>query len=289
MIWALALITTKHVPPVASAVREAQWRKLAAGLFYVIKRRDLLVVFAMVFFVGTFSMHLSVMSAAMAVYFGRGAGDYGLLNSIVAIGSLVGALLVARRPDARIIHVIIAAAALGVAAIIAAGMPIFWLFAAMHVFFGFASSTLFTTANGYVQMTAAPEVRGRVLALYMAIVMGGTPIGAPLVGAAADTFGAPSTYLISGVGALVAFGVGMWWIASERKRALAGLPPAGVELDVERLPSAAGDPLPVTEDAILVDTNSVPLEGVPTTGVIHLPYLLPEEDSAEGTEDAPER
>lgn len=216
MLAALALITTKHVKYSDGVKRESQLMQLSAGLRYVFGRRDLLIIFVMVFLVGTFSMNFPVMSSTMAVEFGRGASDYGLLSSILAVGSLGGALLAARRPAARMRLVIMAAGGLGAVSLASAVMPTFWTFAATLVFFGFATSSMLTTANGFVQTTADPAVRGRVLALYMAILMGGTPIGAPLVGAAADALGARSTFVISGVAALVAFMVGMVWLITDR-------------------------------------------------------------------------
>uniref|UniRef100_UPI003A853E2C MFS transporter n=1 Tax=Leucobacter sp. BZR 635 TaxID=3378705 RepID=UPI003A853E2C len=217
MLGALSMITTSHTRAPKSDKRESQLRQLSAGFRYVMQRRDILVIFIMVFLVGAFSMNFPVMSSTMAVEFGRGAADYGLLSSILAIGSLTGALLAARRPAARMRVVIISVGGLGIVSLLGAVMPTYWLFASTLVFFGLATSTMMTTANGFVQTTSDPAVRGRVLALYMAILMGGTPIGAPLVGAAADALGARSTFVISGVAALIAFAVGMTWLVSDRK------------------------------------------------------------------------
>lgn len=217
VLGALAAIRTRRVKPPQTGRRESQWRQLSAGFRYVRGRHDLLVIFAMVFLVGAFSMNFPVISSTMAIEFGRGASDYGLLSSVLAIGSLAGALLSARRPAARMRVVIIAVGGVGIVSVIAAVMPSFWTFAATLVFFGLAISTMLTTANGFVQTTAAPAVRGRVLALYMAILMGGTPIGAPLVGAAADALGPRSTLFISAAAGLLAFGIGLAWLFSERK------------------------------------------------------------------------
>lgn len=216
VIGALLLITARRKAPPANAPRESQLRQLSAGFRYVKQRHDLLVIFVIVFLVGAFSMNFPVMSSTMAVEFGRGAGDYGLLSSILAIGSLSGALLSARRPEARMRVVIISVGGIGIMSLIAALMPSFWTFAATLVFLGLAISTMLTTANGFVQTTADPAVRGRVLALYMAILMGGTPIGAPLVGAAANALGARSTLFISAAAAMLAFGIGLTWLLTER-------------------------------------------------------------------------
>jgi MFS family permease len=71
---------------------------------------------------------------------------------------------------------------------------------------------MMTTANGYVQTTTEPVLRGRVLALYMAILMGGTPIGAPIVGWVASEFGPRSAILVGAVAAFVAFAIGATWL-----------------------------------------------------------------------------
>jgi MFS family permease len=216
VLGALLLIDARPPARPAGAVRESQLRQLSAGFRYVRGRHDLLVIFVMVFLVGAFSMNFPVISSTMAVEFGRGASDYGLLSSILAIGSS-GALLAARRPSARMRVVVISVGGIGVVSLVAALMPSFWTFAATLVFFGLAISTMLTTANGFVQTTADPAVRGRVLALYMAILMGGTPVGAPLVGAAADALGPRSTLVISGAAGLLAFGIGLAWLFTERE------------------------------------------------------------------------
>lgn len=217
VLGALLLIDVRRKAPAAGASRESQLRRLSAGFRYVRRRHDLLVIFVMVFLVGAFCMNFPVISSTMAVEFGRGASDYGLLSSILAIGSLSGALLSARRPEARMRVVIVAVGGVGAMSLVAALMPTFWTFAATLVFFGLAISTMLTTANGFVQTTADPAVRGRVLALYIAILMGGTPIGAPLVGAAADALGPRSTLVISAIAGLLAFGIGLTWLFTERR------------------------------------------------------------------------
>ena len=127
-------------------------------------------------------MNFPIFASTMAIEFGEQADGYGLLSSILAIGSLTGALLAARRDRARIRVVVDGDAALRVAATVSAFMPTYWLYAVTLMVTGFAVVTTLTTANGYVQTTTDPVLRGRVMALYMAILMGGTPIGAPIVG-----------------------------------------------------------------------------------------------------------
>jgi len=178
----------------------------------VAKRPDLIVTFAMVFLVGAFGMNFPIYASTMALEFGQDADGFGLLSSILAIGSLAGALLAARRDQARIRVVIGGTLLFAVAAAVSAFMPSYWTYAATLMFTGFAVVTMLTTANGYVQTTTDPALRGRVLALYMAILMGGTPIGAPIVGWVASEFGPRVAILVGATAALVAFGVGSTWL-----------------------------------------------------------------------------
>ena len=92
-------------------------------------------------------------------------------------------------------------------------MPTFWTFAASTILIGLGAVTILTTANGYVQTTTEPALRGRVMALYMAILVGGTPIGAPIVGAVADGLGPRWALGIAAVvAAMVAALIGVGWL-----------------------------------------------------------------------------
>lgn len=197
--------------------RAGQRAQLAAGFRYVRRRHDLVVVFAIVFLMGAFGMNFPIVSSTMAVEFGRGAGEYGLLSSILAIGSLTGALLAARRQDARLRVVILSAGGFGLSCVVSALMPSFWSFAVSLVLMGFMTVTLLTTANGFVQTTTPPHLRGRVLALYLAVLMGGTPLGAPIVGAVADAFGARWTLGVAAIAGLLACAIGVVWLFRERE------------------------------------------------------------------------
>ncbi|MFJ6653410.1 MFS transporter [Microbacterium sp. NPDC091313] len=209
MIVALVLIRAHELLPRAKAPGAS---RLADGFRYVARRPDLIVTFAMVFLVGAFGMNFPIFASTMALEFGQQADGYGLLSSIVAIGSLAGALLAARRDRARIRVVIGGTLLFAVVSVVSAFMPTYWTYAVTLVFTGFAVVTMLTTANGYVQTTTDPALRGRVLALYMAILMGGTPVGAPIVGWVAAEFGPRVAILVGGAGALVAFAIGATWL-----------------------------------------------------------------------------
>lgn len=175
-----------------------------AGVGYVRSRPDLVLILTTVFFVGTFGMNFQMTSALMATeVFDKGATEYGILGSIMAIGSLAGALVAARRelPTRRLV---VGAALSFVVVEIAAGlMPTYLAFAVILPLLGLSALTMVTAANAYIQLTVTPQMRGRVAALYLMVFMGGTPFGAPVIGWIGDTFGARWTLILGGVVAAV--------------------------------------------------------------------------------------
>ncbi|MBT2483618.1 MULTISPECIES: MFS transporter [unclassified Microbacterium] len=211
MILALMLMRQSLLAP---RLKNRNRGGLAAGFRYVWARSDLRVVFVTVFLVGAFGMNFPIFASTMAIEFGSGADGYGVLSSILAIGSLAGALLAARRDRARVRVVILAAGGFGIAAFVSSAMPTYASYAVTLMFTGFMIVTLLTTANGYVQMTTDPALRGRVLALYMAVIMGSTPVGAPIAGWVADTFGPRAAIMLGGTAGLVACAIGAVWVFS---------------------------------------------------------------------------
>lgn len=166
---------------------------------YLWRRPDLMMVLVAVFFAGTFGLNFQLTSALMATsVFHKGAGEYGILGSVLAIGSLAGALLAARRVRIRARLVIGAALAFGVFEIISALMPTYLTFALVLPLVGLASLTMLTSANATMQLSIAPTMRGRVMALYMTVLMGGTPIGSPFIGWIGQEFGARYSLIVGG-------------------------------------------------------------------------------------------
>jgi MFS family permease len=151
-------------------------------------------------FIGTFGFNFPVWLSAYADdVFHAGAGAYSLFNTLMAIGSLTGALLAARRGTARLRVLIAAAAVFGTLEIVAAVAPSLWLFSLLMVPIGIAGLTVNVTANTAVQMGTDPAMRGRVMALFMMVFMGGTPLGAPLVGWVTDAYGAQVGFALGGL------------------------------------------------------------------------------------------
>ncbi|GAA3290872.1 MFS transporter [Arthrobacter citreus] len=186
--------------------------RIRAGLRYVRHRPDLMMVLLAIFIVGTFGLNFAVYIAAMArTEFGQDAGIFGLLNSVMAIGSVTGALLSARRDKPRLRFIFGAAGAFGLACLVAAASPTLLWFAVSLIPVGLFALTLMTSANAYVQTTTTPVMRGRVMALYFAIFMGGTPIGAPLVGWVSNSFGPRWSLGVAAASGIITAVVGLIW------------------------------------------------------------------------------
>jgi MFS family permease len=167
---------------------------------YVRTRPDLLAVLLTVAVFGTFGLNFPVLLPLFTTrIFHSGASAYGLLSAIMAVGSLTGALLAAQRGTARIRLVLGGAAAFGVLEAVSAVMPDFTAFALLLLLTGMAGLTVATTANAVMQTSVTPQLRGRVMGVYMLVFMGGTPIGSPLVGWMAGALGVRWTLALCGV------------------------------------------------------------------------------------------
>ncbi len=205
---------------------------IADGVRYTLARPDLMLILTIVFFAGTFGLNFQITSALMATeVFHKGAGEYGLLGTTLAIGSLSGALLAARRIRVRHRLVILAAVTFGLSEIVAGLMPSYLLFAIWTPVIGLFSLTMITSANATFQMSVAAEMRGRVMALYMMVFMGGTPVGAPIVGWVGQEFGARWTLI--GGGAATILGTLFAVVMFSRAKGLIG--PVREDADQSRL------------------------------------------------------
>ncbi|MDJ0384590.1 MFS transporter [Streptomyces sp. G-G2] len=179
--------------------------QLREGLRYVAGRPDLIWPIVLVGFIGTFAFNFPIwLSAFTSDVFHGDAGTYGLFNTLIAAGSLVGALLAARRAQSRLRMLVAAAVLFCALEIVTAFAPGFWLFALLLVPIGMFGLTVNVTANSSVQMATDPEMRGRVMALFMMVFTGGTPVGAPVVGWVTDTYGARIGMASGGAVALLA-------------------------------------------------------------------------------------
>jgi MFS family permease len=187
VLVSLARIRT-GLAPTTPAVRSKH--QVAEGLGYVRRRPDLVLILVLVGVLGAFGMNFPITNALMSTAeFGMGPGEFGLLGSIMAVGTLAGALLAARRSGPRLRFLLGGALGLGFFTLVGSVSPSFWLYAAILVPVGLASITFLNSCNTSIQLSVEPEFRGRVLALYLAILQGGTALGAPLMGWLGSTFG----------------------------------------------------------------------------------------------------
>ncbi|WP_435853719.1 MFS transporter [Streptomyces sparsogenes] len=225
--------------------------QLREGLRYVAGRPDLVWPIVLVGFIGTFGFNFPIwLSAFTDGVFHAGPGTYGLLNTLIAVGSVTGALLAARRTSTRQRLLIGAALMFGLLEIAAAVAPAFWLFAALMVPIGIFSLTFNVTANSNVQLATDPAMRGRVMSLFMMVFVGGTPLGGPLVGWLTDTYGARVGFAAGGlVSAAAAVAVGLILVRAgglrvkvdlrPGRRHLAFVPRATEDAQDKPLPAAA--------------------------------------------------
>ena len=194
--------------------------QIREGFHYVRGRPDIILIMALVFVLGTFGMNFQITTALMAtMVFHKGAGAYGLLGSIMAVGSLSAALLSARRPNPRLRVLLIAYAAFAVAATVLSFAPSYNWFAFLLIPVGLSALTVMTTANSMVQLSVAPAMRGRVMAIYMAVFMGGTPLGAPLIGWIGAAWGPRWTILVGSLATgLAVLAAMLYFVRSEDMR-----------------------------------------------------------------------
>lgn len=218
VVGLLAMNTAELQRALPTARAKGQLRE---GLRYVRGRPDIMVLLVLVFVVSTFSLNFFLTLAIMARnVFDRGADAYGLLSTMLAVGTLLGATLSARRTGRPRLRLLLASAgAFGVLELAVGLMPTYTLVALALVPAGVASLTFTTTAMTTVQMAVPPEMRGRVMGIYILCFLGGTPLGGPLLGWVANVYGGRAPIVVGGVvGVLAAVGCALWLLRDETLR-----------------------------------------------------------------------
>jgi MFS family permease len=191
MLTALTLMRKDELNPAPRAKGSGQ---LKAGLRYVWHRKDLLVLLGCGLAVGGLGFNFNISNAVMATAaFGRGSTEFGALGSLMGIGALAAALLSAARKLPRLRQVLMGMAGYVVFSFFAGISPNYWIFAILQVPIGLFTITTLVVGNSMVQTRTAPEMRGRVMALWNLVIMGVTPVISPLVGILGDVIGPRST------------------------------------------------------------------------------------------------
>jgi len=179
--------------------------QIKAGLVYAWQRVELRLPLLLMLVVGTLAFNFSVLMPLMVRFaFDSGAGTYGLILSLMGVGSLAGALLVASRANPTYRLVTVAAIAFGALLLVAAVMPTLPLELVAVVPLGVAMVAFQATSNSLLQLHSSAAYRGRVMALYVMVFLGTTPIGAPIVGWVAQGFGPRAGLALGGVAAIIA-------------------------------------------------------------------------------------
>ena len=207
---------------------------LTEGLRYVWARPDLKAILLMLFLIGTFGMNFPIFISTMAVrVFDTDARGYGLLSSTLAIGTIAGALIAAGRERPQFSSLLNGAAIFGIGCTLAALAPNYWLFAVALVIIGVGAMTFSNTTNSLMQLTTEPAMRGRVIALRVGVALGGTPIGAPIVGWVADHLGPRWALGVGALAGILAVGVALYTLKRQldRPASIMSAPPSPKQED----------------------------------------------------------
>jgi MFS family permease len=174
--------------------------RLRDGLRYAATHRSVLWPTVVVGVFGMFIMNLPVTLAAYAkTVFHSGASGYGLLSSVVAVGSMCGALISARRPRTRLRTIVTVAFALAGLQMLGAAAPAEWSYCVVLLGVGAATLLLLTSANATVQLAADESIRGRVVSVYMLVFFGSGALGGPVMGLLDQHLGPRTGMLLAGL------------------------------------------------------------------------------------------
>lgn len=185
------LHTTEPAPRDKGQVRQ--------GLRYLLGRRDLVLLLIMTAFLQMFGSNVQNQIALMTNnVFTAGADAFGIAAAALAVGALAGALLAARWERPRLRVVLVGALVFGATQVGAAVVPGYLGFTAVLIPMGVAFLMFTTSLNAFFQLSVDPQLRGRVMSMYMLVFLGMAPIGSPIVGVLADTFGPRSSLATGG-------------------------------------------------------------------------------------------
>lgn len=192
--------------------------QIKEGFVYVLHTpllRDILVMMAVM---GTFSYEFMVILPLFSEdTFNGNEGTYALITSAMGIGAVIGGLLSANKKSATPTYLIIIAFLFGISMLVASVMPTLALAAIAMVFVGFFSLIFNSVGNSLLQIESAPNMRGRVMALWAIAFMGTTPIGGPIIGWIGEHISARAGLGVGGVAAILACVYGFFMLHLPKK------------------------------------------------------------------------
>ena len=180
--------------------------KIREAMEYVAARPDILAVMITVFFATSFGLNFNIFNTMMATQvFDKGAAEYGALGSILAVGSLTGAIISARLEKKRGPRfVMIGSMIFSAILIISAFAPTYLVYSILLPMIGCVALLTFIAANTMVQLRTDSQIRGRVMGIYLTVFLGGTPIVSPFIGIMTQEVGTRPTVAICGLISLLA-------------------------------------------------------------------------------------
>ena len=180
--------------------------KVREAMAYVAARPDILAVMITVFFATSFGLNFNIFNTMMATQvFDKGAAEYGALGSILAVGSLTGAIISARLEKKRGPRfVMIGSMIFSAILIVSAFAPTYLVYSILLPMIGCVALLTFIAANTMVQLRTDSQIRGRVMGIYLTVFLGGTPIVSPFIGIMTQEVGTRPTVAICGLISLLA-------------------------------------------------------------------------------------
>jgi MFS family permease len=197
VVISLSLMRTQELH---RSLGEKKTRKIKESLLYLRRRADLIAIISTLFFASTFGLNFQIFNTLVATkIFHKDAGAFGLLGSVLALGSLAAAIVSTRLDQRRKpIFILSIAIVFGIVLMISAWMPTYLTYAVALPICGFLAVTTMISANTYVQTTTPQELRGRVMGFYVFIFLGSAPIGSPIIGWLSDSIGIRETVTFCG-------------------------------------------------------------------------------------------
>ena len=202
----IALFVMREHDLYDSGARPATGRgQIRAGLRYVAHEPDLLFPLLLMAVVGTLGFNFQIVLPLLAKFtFHGNAQTYGTMSSVIAIGSLGGAMFAAtrQRPTKKLL--VVSAFAFGLTELVTAFVPTLTTAYAALPLVGLATIIFISTANTTLQLSASPQMRGRVLGLFSLVLLGSTPVGGPFLGWVSQKWSPRAALGVGGIASMVA-------------------------------------------------------------------------------------